>query len=415
VSDAPLAEDTPEEAQAPRPRRMLLLLVVAFVAIIALVWVVSAVVRPGIEQQTAADKMAVNTRGFERVGWAGGGQYAIIQDFERDGTPIVVAWNRETGKTQVQRGWVWVRTEQAAPAIWLVPLDANAVRRLVSQRRSYPLEDTEGYDQPAPGLVRWALDSASAPAPAVSWAPIPSGEGVSAELEVDSSKGSAPYRLRFRQADGTSKPAEDPSGRTFDSLGWSASGDFFAARPLLQPSPSGTERVLEFYTPGGTNVRGAGTSPTIGPQSWAGSGSFFVDAVESPAPSSKPVPVFAQDIGNPLAPATRLLDVPPDGSAPVLLGPAGSWVLIRTTAARKATQYDEITAPGRRERVFLVPRDPSAEWTHDAWQDGAGLLRLGVSVSALGEAKTRVLLFRQGVSRPKTIYRGPKRLTIRGK
>ena len=79
------------------------------------------------------------------------------------------------------------------------------------------------------------------------------------------------------------------------------------------------------------------------------------------------------------------------------------------------TQYDEITAPGQRKRVLLLPEDPTAEWTAETWHEGSGLLRLGVSVSPTGQVATRVVLYRPGMSRPKTVYKGPKRLATEGK
>ena len=395
---------------------MLLLLAIALLGIVALVALVTLVVRPGIERQAVIDRTAVDTRGFERVGWAGAGRYAVIQDFERDGTPIVSAWDRETGKTQVKRGWVWVRTEQAAPAIWLVPITADEVRSLISAPQSYPLAGTDRYDEPAPGLVRWAFDSGSAPAPAALWAPIPNGHGAAAELMVDSAKGSAPSVARFRQPDGSVKLIDaTPSGTTLDPVGWSASGQLLAVSALRAPpirQSTSRETTLQYFTQAGVNTGTTFTNARTGPQCWAGTGGFWVTSLGAPKDLS--TPVVAKDLDHFPVQEKRLLEVPFAEGAPRILGPSGDWVIVRTGAPREATEYDEITAPGVRKRVFLVPNDPSATWTAEAWQEKAGLVRLGVSVSAIGETQTRVLLFRPGASRPKTIYKGPKRLTTKG-
>ena len=95
VSDAQPPTET-GEAAGPRPRRIWLLIAIALVAFAALAVLVLLVVEPAVTRQEVANRSAVDTKGLERVAWVGNGAFAVVQDFERDGTPVVVAWNRET-------------------------------------------------------------------------------------------------------------------------------------------------------------------------------------------------------------------------------------------------------------------------------------------------------------------------------
>ncbi len=143
---------------------------------------------------------------------------------------------------------------------------------------------------------------------------------------------------------------------------------------------------------------------------WTGTDSFFA-LIRETSPSL----VAAQDPSRPgTATPVVLTQTSAEEGPPALLGPAGKWVAIGVNAARGARQYDEITAPGERKMLMRIQKDPSAEWTSEAWQEGAGLLRLGLNVSATGQVQTRVLLYRPGIGRPKTVYKGPKRLTKEG-
>jgi hypothetical protein len=207
-----------------------------------------------------------------------------------------------------------------------------------------------------------------------------------------------------------------PFSVTVDPLGWSASGDLFALRVL---HPAGSELaetakpLTDYYMTDGTRRVAESLDPSASASCWAGSGNYRVASVVSKSP---PYLVTAQDLMQPPPPTeVRLAEVAADEGPPALLGPAGKWVLIGVNAARGARQYDEITAPGQRRRLLLIPRDPSAQWTEEAWQEGAGLLRLGVAVSPTGQVQTRVMLYRPGASRPRTVYKGPKRLAAEGK
>ncbi len=88
-------------------------------------------VKPAVSRQEVANRSAVDTKGLERVAWVGNGAFAVVQDFERDGTPVVVAWNRETGELKQQPGWLWLRSEQASAAVWMVPMTAEKVSELI--------------------------------------------------------------------------------------------------------------------------------------------------------------------------------------------------------------------------------------------------------------------------------------------
>jgi hypothetical protein len=424
VSAGQPSADEASERVPPRKDRMLLLVVIALVSLIALVALAISIVRPAVRAQRAANVMAVDTRGLERVAWAGDGRFAVVQDFERDGTPVVSAWDRQSGRLQRQRGWLWLRTEETAAAIWVIPMTAKQVAAIVNVPGDarYPLTAIALTDAPAPGLARWDFYHGP-PAPgARAWRPVAGGRA-SAEFGVDAKKGSAPFSLGLRQSRpggvpvGIAKQVEgSPFPATVNPLGWSASGDLFALR-VLDPAGGQTgetaESLTEYYLTDGTRRFTGSSAPSASASCWAGSGNY---RVASAATKSSPYLVTAQDLMQPPPPTeVRLAEIRADEGPPALLGPAGKWVLIGVNAARGARQYDEITAPGQRRRLLLIPRDPSAQWTEEAWQEGAGLLRLGVAVSPTGQVQTRVMLYRPGASRPRTVYRGPKRLATEGK
>ncbi len=288
-------------------------------------------------------------------------------------------------------------------------MSGHGVRSLIESPgpTPYPLTSVDTQDSPAPGLARWVLDSTDGPSPATVWEPIPAGMSLVAVATVDPGAGSAPSDLRLV---GPHRDAKRPLtvGRTFEPLAWAATGEVFGIQQLF-PSTVSTRAqrggpIVSFYSREGTRRSSAG----VGCWSGATPSWVFLQAIANGSS------VIAQDVsGRGVAPLT-LLSVTSGEGAPSLLGPAGKWVLIGVNAAKGARQYDEITAPGERKRVLLVPRDPTAEWTQEAWREGAGLLRLGLSTSATGQLQTRVMLYKPGVSRPKTIYKGPKRLTTEG-
>ena len=82
---------------------------------------------------------------------------------------MVRRWSRhgtgDRGACKQQRGWLWLRTEQAAPAIWMVPMTAEKVAALIAAAGAtpYPLTGVSTHDAPAPGLARWLLDSNEGP------------------------------------------------------------------------------------------------------------------------------------------------------------------------------------------------------------------------------------------------------------
>jgi hypothetical protein len=417
VSDELAAEKT-QEPRTPRKNRIVLLATIAVVALLGLVVIVQLVLRPAVRTQEAANAEAVDTRGLERVAWCGAGRFAVVQDFERDGTPVVTAWNRDSGRTESRRGWLWLRTEQAASAIWMLPMSGKEVAALVAQpgRTPYPLAGVASFDAPAPELVRWVLDSVATPVPATTWEPLPGSIGTVAVASVEQTIGSAPASLSFVLPGHNVQRATirvGASSKTFDVLGWSASRAVFGIRGIAQVGPQPSHfgaPSLAFYAADGTQIDTGNEFEFFREACWSGQGSWVVTIEPATGGNS----VTARALVGSTRPTRELCELRVEEEPVALLGPAGRWVLIGVSADKGARQYDEITAPGERKRVLLIPRDPSAEWTQESWHEGAGLLRLGLSTSATGQLQTRVLLYRPGVSRPKTVYKGSKRLTTEG-
>ncbi len=402
-----LAADSPEQPEGPRRSRIPALLAIAALSLVALVALAVLVVRPSIRQQEVTNERAVDTTGFEWTEWAGAGRYAVIQDFERDGTPLVKSWDPETRRFETKRGYVWLRTEQAAAAVWIVPMSAAEVAASARADGSFPLARRSGADAPVAGLERWVLGEPSASRDATSWAPMANAQGDRVVPVVDEAVGSAPAMLVFEPRGGA--PSEvSVDGHTLVPLGWSAAGAYFAALTLDTRSTRAAETssAVNVYSRDGTLVFTQPAALSIAtPAAWLG-------VANQLATYSRPRAIAAQDVATE---ARRTIFAVGQGAAlPRLLGTSGRGVLVGTEAARGADQYDEVSASGERTRVMLVQEDRSAVWTTESWAEQTGLLRLGAKVSALGEVRTRVLLFVPGRNRPVKVYEGSDRLSAEG-
>lgn len=173
--------------------------------------------------------------GVESIRWTGDGRFAVLQTFEADNTPAVVAWNRETGQTTTATGHHLAATEPASSLLWLIPMNAEEYLAAFAggTQPGYP------FDGPPPALVVWDPSRPEIPpsdlAPA-RYEPYPGGDGWTAYFEVDILKGSHPSRMLINNAasSGEGHRAELPDDLgTFAVVGWSPSGKYVAIEELL--------------------------------------------------------------------------------------------------------------------------------------------------------------------------------------
>lgn len=177
----------------------------------------------------------VETAGIERAGWTADGAYAWIQDFERDGTPVVSAVDVASRAKVSQRGYLLVAAETSAPVLWLMPADrsfvSSALADPAAKSIAYPVVVRWPYDAPVPGLKVWDLSSDGGPVDASggSWAPWAGAKGgPSVELAVDATRGGWPASIAVA---GRSVALPGASA-TYRPVGFSRSGTLFALEEL---------------------------------------------------------------------------------------------------------------------------------------------------------------------------------------
>lgn len=172
--------------------------------------------------------------------WAEDGRFLVFEYDDGFGESTVVSYDTERDALRRVEGFSLASVEPSAPTAWLIP------------RERYPGR-MAGYDSPASEVFAWKLDRQNAPSRARQWAPWPNTIGMTALLEVDPAKGAWPSKIGFisagtgdiRQADLTAR------AKTFEPLGWSPSGRFFAVLAL----PPGGSRTAFFEHIGGDDVR----------------------------------------------------------------------------------------------------------------------------------------------------------------
>jgi hypothetical protein len=193
--------------------------------------------------------------GTPNVYWTGGGQYLVIQSLEVKVTggrtevgPLVTVVRLKTGGSVTVPGYRVVSVESAAPRVWLVPDPAPGVPGTTAANSTPPAppqhQAFDGWDEPAPLLRVWDVTrpSSTISLPAdEQWQPWRGPSGIVARLTVDPSVGSSPARLSFEQTSQPPVTAIAPGmhpipgdARTFEPVGWSPSGRYFAVVALVR-------------------------------------------------------------------------------------------------------------------------------------------------------------------------------------
>ena len=187
------------------------------------------------------------------VWWTGGGSHAVLQAVGEDGRPLIVVWNRASGKTRTYRHYRVVDVEPHAPRFWVVP-DSRPVPLGVNRDTARPrILDIagDGIDSRPDELyvVRLDEDGKTRSDVDARWAAWNGVAGYSASVEIDVNKGACPSTLRFYVTAGSLNAwsAKVPTDVvTFEPVGWSPSGRFFAV--ITQADESATVPAVAAWT-----------------------------------------------------------------------------------------------------------------------------------------------------------------------
>lgn len=186
------------------------------------------------------------------VWWSGNGEYAVAQALDTNDTPKVVIRDVKRGTTRTLKGYRVVGVEPHAPRVWLVP-DKRVLGTVMGSTETTPqLLDIawDGTDSRPAELYALRLDSEGDPRSDVDarWTKWNGAAGFSASVEIDINKGSCPGSLRFEKTGSALNAwsAQVPTDvATFEPIGWSPSGRYFAV--VAQADASQTAKLVAGY------------------------------------------------------------------------------------------------------------------------------------------------------------------------
>ena len=169
------------------------------------------------------------------AGWTGSGRYAVTETGPGGGLASAVTvdvWDSQSGNTQQLIGYHVLAAEETEARLWVVPADEGTNRPGGVLRALNDLPD-DHKDSSHDGLAVWTVGSAK-PVPVsgkAQWAPLAGAGKVTAVLTVDPVRGAWPSGLTFVSKSGSRVAASLPDAiPTFEPLGFSASGRYFAVR-----------------------------------------------------------------------------------------------------------------------------------------------------------------------------------------
>ena len=175
-----------------------------------------------------------------RVSWSGDGRYAVAQIIGADGTPGVVAWDRQTDEANSVAGYRLAAVEHYGAVAWLVPVsEGELTERLDGEWGSVLVPAGGAFDAPPESLLAWDLRT-DPPQPAVpresAWVRWPGPGEWSAAAAIDPSRGAYPSEIAVGAS---SSPVDDRAVSlpddvvTFDVIGWSHSGRYLALAEMI--------------------------------------------------------------------------------------------------------------------------------------------------------------------------------------
>jgi len=219
---------------------------------------------PGTREAVAASGLSA-LRTPASAWWSGDGAYAVVQGVGVDDRPVVSVWDRATDDVRTLAGYRVVAVEPHAPRIWLVPDQRKTGMGEGSAPTTATLLDIawDGVDAPPTELLSLRLDSDDDPRSDVDarWSAWDGPAGYTVSVEVDVNKGACASALRFGKTRSSLNAwaAKVPTDVvTFEPIGWSPSGRYFAA--ITQASPATADKVLSRYA----SSEGTGSAPTYG-------------------------------------------------------------------------------------------------------------------------------------------------------
>ncbi|PKQ36850.1 MAG: hypothetical protein CVT59_10710 [Actinobacteria bacterium HGW-Actinobacteria-1] len=255
----------PLPVEAPRRKRGI---VIAVVVLVVLALCGCACVATAISLSLAAKSTSTDSAETKNTGvwngdpaafWCGDGRYAVVQTtelglrgFRPQQKPVVVVIDKTTRATRVMRDMRVVSVEVSSPVVWLVPdaagplpdtWDAGA-RAVLGANQAW-----DSWDDPEGDLITWDLSTDTTtsidPLKGGAWQPWTGPAGVSVVGEIDPQTGAAPWILEFT-VPGQAQPVEwyAPDASTFEPLGWSPSGRYFAVVTLLPAYAAADEPQL---------------------------------------------------------------------------------------------------------------------------------------------------------------------------
>jgi hypothetical protein len=351
------------------------------------------------------------------VAWADHGNLAVAQIVDRKSVPTVIAWDRTTGRRSILTGYRLVGAEPAAPRAWLV-------RDTASDRAADAAVDLVGDtidSVPAGGLLAWSPGSApeGTSGPVAHWQPWDGPDGRVASMSLDPARAAMPQAISFRRpGGGWTGPAPLTTARSFQPVGWSPSGKYFAVQTLENPEAEADAAMLEdpaaatqelphlviLSTDSGKVVAEASPMLAQGPfAAWDARVDRIFYATYSDAQSADPTATLeAIDVTGPVGPskapelvrAVEALGIA-DGMGVVGGGPKGPMVAV--------SRAIEPGVSGTGTELWRIEPD-GAHWVGtiedhpldiDVWSEAGGLLsitdRWGVVVlDELGQERARL-------------------------
>ncbi len=239
--------DTTAEPEAGGTRRVSTSLVAGAVVIAFLIACPCAVSAFIAGRVFVADSRVEYSRWVEsshRVAWSGEGRYGVAQVIGADGTPEILAWDRQSGRVRAASGYRLAAVERFAAVAWLVPVSQQELTERLDGEWGAVLVSAGGaFDSVPESLLAWQLDTdapSEALPPEPAWARWPGPDAWSATAIVDPRRGAHPATLVIET---TADPAADSTVAlpadvsTFDPVGWSASGRYFALAEMIPSEP----------------------------------------------------------------------------------------------------------------------------------------------------------------------------------
>ncbi|MDO8987365.1 MAG: hypothetical protein Q7V14_03990 [Coriobacteriia bacterium] len=181
--------------------------------------------------------------GMDSAGWTAEGSRAVLQSFDGQGTPIVLAIGSGGGDMQTANGYLVVAIEPTGSTLWLVKADADAVMDAQNGDVTLDMMSAHTSDMPAEDLYRWDLgaqDSAPIRIDKPVWSDLEGPDGGVASFGVDPAKGSNPARLELLSGGVKSQVALPGNLDTYAVIGWSPSGTYFAVQELTRLDEGGS-------------------------------------------------------------------------------------------------------------------------------------------------------------------------------